>query len=68
VGFYKTTMPWWLRVPALIGALGLLAPGTATDIVGLVILAVIHVMQTIRAKREASSTAQSKTQTGESEP
>ncbi|MDR2123816.1 MAG: TRAP transporter permease [Desulfovibrio sp.] len=58
IGFYRTTLPLRLRAAALIGALGLLDPGTATDILGLVILVVIHVTQTLRAKREASAGTQ----------
>ena len=51
IGFYKTDMPWFMRIIALVGAIGLLDPGTMTDIIGLVILACIHVIQTIRLKK-----------------
>jgi len=51
IGFYKTSMPWYLRVLALVGAVGLLDPGTTTDLIGLALLAGIHVIQTIRSKK-----------------
>jgi TRAP transporter 4TM/12TM fusion protein len=52
VGYFITTMPWWLRILALIGALGLLDPGTLTDIVGLTVLAFIFGVQRFRKRRE----------------
>lgn len=52
IGFYKTSMPWYMRAVALVGAIGLLDPGTWTDIVGLVILTAIHLIQTVRAKKQ----------------
>lgn len=52
IGFYRTKMALWLRAVAMVGALGLLDPGTITDIVGLCILAVIHIVQTIRLRNE----------------
>lgn len=51
IGFFKTHMSWPLRILALIGALGLLDPGTITDLVGLSVLAVIFVVQTAREKQ-----------------
>ncbi len=63
IGFYKISMPWWLRALALLGALGLLDPGTATDIFGLAVLAVVHFIQRFREKRLSDPV----TQTGESE-
>ena len=51
IGYYKTTMPWALRILALVGAVGLLDPGTWTDVLGLVILVGIHAFQSLRAKR-----------------
>jgi TRAP transporter 4TM/12TM fusion protein len=50
IGHYKTTLAWPLRVIALVGAVGLLDPGTMTDIVGIVILVSIHVIQTIASR------------------
>lgn len=56
IGYYKTTVPWYLRALALFGAITLLDPGTVTDIVGLAILASIHFIQTLRAKRNGPQT------------
>lgn len=50
IGFFKTKMSWLLRLLALCGALGLLIPGTITDILGLCILAIIYFVQTANAK------------------
>ncbi len=51
IGYYKTSMPWYMRVVALVGAIGLLDPGTMTDVIGLVVLVAIHLIQTVRAKK-----------------
>ncbi|GHV26893.1 C4-dicarboxylate ABC transporter [Synergistales bacterium] len=51
IGFFKAQMNWLLRVLALVGALGLLDPGTLTDIIGLAILTLIYAAQTIKAKK-----------------
>lgn len=50
IGFFKTTMTWLLRCMALAGALGLLIPGTITDVLGLCVLVCIYVIQTAKAK------------------
>lgn len=50
IGYFKTNMAWPMRVLALFGALGLLHPGTVTDLIGLGVLAVIFVVQTAKAK------------------
>lgn len=55
IGFYRTNMAMWLRGLAMVGALGLLDPGTITDIVGLSVLAVIHTVQTIRLNKERAA-------------
>ncbi|MDR0826449.1 MAG: TRAP transporter permease [Desulfovibrio sp.] len=54
VGYFRTTMSWPFRILALIGAVGLLDPGTITDIIGLAILALILVVQKAKAKEKAS--------------
>lgn len=51
IGHYKIKLPVYLRALALVGALGLLVPGTVTDIAGLAIMAVIHFIQVTRAKK-----------------
>ncbi|MDR1651409.1 MAG: TRAP transporter permease [Synergistaceae bacterium] len=54
IGYYKTNLMWPLRIVALVGAVGLLDPGTTTDVIGLAILAVIHVVQTVLAKKHGA--------------
>ncbi len=51
IGFFKTAMSWPVRILALVGALGLLDPGTLTDVIGLCILGIIYVFQTIKSKK-----------------
>jgi TRAP-type uncharacterized transport system fused permease subunit len=67
IGCYRTDVAWPLRALALIGALGLLHPGTETDIAGLAVLAALHVFQTIRLNK-VKSTTPPQPQTGESAP
>ncbi len=50
-------MAWYMRVLAFAGALGLLIPGTLSDLAGLAVLAVIYVVQTAKSKRLAAKTA-----------
>jgi len=54
IGFYKAEMSWPFRILAMIGALGLLIPGTKTDIMGLSILVAIHLWQTMKARKASS--------------
>ena len=61
IGYFVTDMPWWLRFVALAGALGLLDPGTLTDILGLAVLAFIYGVQRLRKRSEDRTL----TQTGE---
>jgi len=56
IGFYKAKLHWLLRVLALAGALGLLVPGTKSDLAGLAVLAFIHILQAAGADRKPSST------------
>ena len=51
IGFYKTSMPFWLRGIALIGALSLLVPGIITDSIGLAVLIAIHLFQTAKYRK-----------------
>ena len=57
IGFFKAHMAWYMRVLAFAGALGLLIPGTLSDLAGLAVLAVIYVVQTAKSKRLAAKTA-----------
>lgn len=51
IGYFKADLSWPLRCLALIGALGLLHPGTLTDIAGLCILSFIYLIQTAKTKK-----------------
>ena len=51
IGFYRAPMAWWTRLLALGGALGLLVPGTVSDVAGLSVLGFIFLLQTAKAKR-----------------
>ena len=52
VGYFKGNLSWPLRVLALCAALGLLDPGTLTDIIGLSIFAFIFTTQNLKQKKE----------------
>jgi len=54
VGFYKISMPFWLRIIAMGGALGLLVPGVVSDATGLGVLILLHVVQSFREKKTLS--------------
>ena len=56
IGFYKTRMPFWIRILAMGGALGLLVPGIRSDSIGLAVLLFVHFFQTARSKKEALMT------------
>jgi TRAP transporter 4TM/12TM fusion protein len=45
IGYFKTQLNWFFRVMALVGAVGLLHPGTVTDLIGISILALICAVQ-----------------------
>jgi TRAP transporter 4TM/12TM fusion protein len=52
IGYFKTRLSWPLRIVALIGAVGLLHPGTMTDLLGIGVLALIYTIQHIIKQRE----------------
>lgn len=54
IGYFKAHLAWYMRVLAFVGAICLLIPGTMSDLFGLVVLGVIYVMQTAKAKRLAA--------------
>ncbi|MEG1799663.1 MAG: C4-dicarboxylate ABC transporter permease, partial [Synergistaceae bacterium] len=54
IGYFKASLPWYLRIIAFVGALGLLTPGTITDLCGLAVLALLYVIQTAKAKKIAA--------------
>ena len=51
IGYFKAHMAWYLRIIAFGGALGLMIPGTISDLMGLGVLALIYVIQTAKAKK-----------------
>ncbi len=55
IGFYKAQMAWYLRILAFAGAIGLLIPGTLSDLAGLAVLALVYVIQTAKAKKLAKN-------------
>lgn len=55
IGFFKAPMQWYLRIVAMAGALALLIPGTVSDIGGLIVLAAIYAIQTVKAKKIAAA-------------
>lgn len=57
IGYYKASIPLYLRLIAFAGALGLLIPGTMTDAGGIAVLVLIYVIQTAKAKSIAKKRA-----------
>ena len=57
IGYYKATIPLYLRLVAFAGALGLLIPGTMTDAGGIAVLVLIYVIQTAKARSIAKKRA-----------
>ncbi len=51
IGYFKAPVPWSLRILAFGGALGMLTPGTKTDLIGLGILVAIYLLQTLKARK-----------------
>ncbi|MEG1823314.1 MAG: TRAP transporter large permease subunit, partial [Cloacibacillus sp.] len=51
IGFFKAPLAWYMRIIAFGGALGLMIPGTISDVAGLAILGLIYVVQTAKAKK-----------------
>jgi len=52
IGYFKTHIPFWLRVVVFCGALGLLKPGIYSDAFGLAVLIFTYFFQKRRAKRQ----------------
>ena len=57
IGYYKASIPLYLRLVAFAGALGLLIPGSMTDAGGFAVLILIYVIQTAKAKSIAKKRA-----------
>ena len=52
-GFFRAGLKWPLRVVIILGGLCLIYPGTASDIIGIVVVAAVCAWQVIKAKRLA---------------
>ncbi|MGI6123489.1 MAG: TRAP transporter permease [Acetivibrionales bacterium] len=46
-GFMKKKLPWWQRILAIVGGLGMIDPNFATDIVGMALILIVVVFQYI---------------------
>ncbi|MDR0440667.1 MAG: TRAP transporter permease [Candidatus Accumulibacter sp.] len=58
IGYYNGHLSWWMRIMALGGALGLLIPGTISDICGLAVLAFIYLWQRFVANPSRQTTTE----------
>ena len=54
-GYLLRPMPWWQRILALAGGLCMIIPGLATDIAGVVLIALVVVIQLITKKKTATA-------------
>ncbi len=57
IGYFKASIPLYLRLLAFAGALALLIPGSMSDAGGIAVLAFIYVIQTAKAKSIAKKMA-----------
>lgn len=46
-GYMKKKLPWWQRILAIVGGLGMIDPNFATDIVGMALILIVVVFQYI---------------------
>ncbi len=51
IGFFKAPMAWYMRIIAFVGALGLLIPGTYSDLGGIAVLVLIYMVQSAKVKK-----------------
>ena len=54
-GYLLRQMPWWQRILALAGGLCMIIPGIATDIAGVVLIALVVVIQLLTKKKTAKA-------------
>ena len=50
-GYLLRAMPWWQRIVALIGGLCMIIPGLTTDVAGIVLIALVVVLQLVAKKK-----------------
>lgn len=55
IGYFKTYLAWYLRILAFAGAIGLLIPGTVSDLFGFCVLVVIYLIQIVLTKKQSDS-------------
>jgi TRAP-type uncharacterized transport system fused permease subunit len=53
-GYLIRKMPWYQRLASVAGGLLLIYPGIVTDTIGLVLIAIVFVLQLLARKRQAS--------------
>ncbi len=56
-GHLYKKVAWYFRLLLVVGGLGMMIPGTLTDVVGLALVAVVVVVQYLSAKREKATIA-----------
>lgn len=61
-GYMFVKCPWWQRILCLAGGLLLIIPGIVTDVSGLIIIAVVVVLQKLAEKKEKLAEASAKSQ------
>ncbi len=54
-GYLLKPMPWWQRILALAGGLCMIIPGIATDIAGVVLIALVIAIQLLTKKKTAKA-------------
>ncbi len=54
-GYLLRPMPWWQRILALAGGLCMIIPGISTDIAGVVLIALVVVIQLLTKKKESKA-------------
>ena len=50
-GYYRGSIPWYLRILSAAGGLFLVYPGTVTDVIGIVVVGGIVAMQVLKEKK-----------------
>ena len=50
-GYYRGSLPWYLRILSAVGGLCLVYPGLVTDVIGIVLVGSIIALQVLRDKK-----------------
>ena len=51
-GYMYKKMPWWERIMALAGGLGMVIPGLTTDLIGLALIVIVVILQKVGVKKQ----------------